>query len=110
MMTEYEQAVEQGTHGLTVVSTGICPGCEQCRDEISPNSTMENFEELWETGETESEPFFSHWGCQICGSSLGGNFEVWHAIDKNNEIVHGERACVDCICYLANGNIPETWQ
>lgn len=138
-MTKKQQrfvdAIERNTEGMTAVSTGICPGCEQCRDEYgrpvrcecqdNPENdgepdpdceqcdgtgqrppTMEEFEEQWSTQEAYCEPFFSWSGCDLCDSRLGGNFEVWHAVDANNEIFHGEHACTDCVMYLANGDLP----
>ena len=57
-----------------------------------------------------AEPSFSPCGCEICGSSLGGNFEPWHGVGDNGEIVHGDQACVDCTFYLANGDLPEKWE
>ena len=109
MCQSYINAVESNLEGLTAVSSGICPGCETCREEYAADATMEEFEELWQSGEVNSEPSFSWQGCDICGSSLGGDVEPWHAVDENNEIVHGDRCCVDCVLYLANGDIPENW-
>ncbi len=129
---EYLEAIEQNTEGVTFISTGICPGCKtcyddfamevncscentqdelpyclDCRDTTYRKPTMEEFEEQWSTGEIFDEGHFSWSGCDLCGSPLGGNFEAWHAIDENGEIVHGERACVDCVMYFANGDLPE---
>ena len=76
-------------------------------DYPSVGPTREQFEEAMDNGEIVQEPFFSWEGCDLCGSHLGGNFEPWHAVDANNEIVHGQRACVDCVVYLANGELPD---
>ena len=143
---DYVESIERNTAGLTAISTGPCPGCEQCRDEygipvpceckarsggdfpdceachestctdcplICDNCdgrgnrppTMAEFEEQWHNGETVCEGSFSHQGCDLCGSSLRGTMEPWHAIDANGEIIHGEHACVDCALYLANGDL-----
>ncbi|MCH8969536.1 MAG: hypothetical protein IIA66_10520 [Planctomycetes bacterium] len=102
--------VASGCEGLAFVSTGICPGCETCREEYAPDATPDGFEQLWQSGEVFAEPSFSPCGCEICGSTLGGNFEPWHAVDDNGEIIHGDRACVDCLLYLANGDLPEKWE
>jgi RecJ-like exonuclease len=132
-------SVEFYTRGLTAVSSGLCPGCEQCREDYGRRvpcsrcggtgevfirpwgwvecvlcegqgerlESMESFEDAWSNGTVNSEPFFSWRGCDTCGSSLGGDFEVWHAIDSvTGGIVHGERCCPDCMCYLANGDVP----
>lgn len=104
---DFVLAIDANTEGLKAVSTGICPGCETCREEYAPDASMEEFEEMCSNGEVCAEPFFSWHGCDLCGSPPGGDFEPWHAVDENGEIVHGERACVDCIMYLANGDLPE---
>ena len=129
---KFVDAIEQNTKGLTAVSTGICPGCEQCRDEYGKRvpcgkcaagligdedcpdcdgrgwrePTMEEFDEQCSTQEALCEGEFSWQGCDLCDSGLGGTFEPWHACDVNNEIIHGERACVTCVMYLANGDLP----
>lgn len=99
-------AIDANTEGLDAVSTGVCPGCETCRDEYGPDMSEEEFDEALSSGKIVAEPFFSWHGCDLCGSSLGGNFEPWYAVDKNGEITHGDRACVDCVVYLANGDLP----
>jgi len=136
----YENDVKDGTKGLEAVSTGICCGCETCResfDEYTVQDELEGyrvpawdadcdepiffrteegatmvaeslFEEAWRSGKAYDEAHFSWGDCDICGSSLGGDREVWHAIDcDTGELVHGDSACVDCIMYLANGVLPD---
>jgi hypothetical protein len=133
---EYIEAVERNTAGLTAVSTGPCPGCKQCRDEYGitvpcecqnlpdcegepdpfcddcdghgdRQPTMAEFSEQWSNGKIVEEGGFSWDGCDICGSSLGGTMEPWHGVDSSNKIIHGDCACVDCVVYLANGDIPD---
>ena len=150
-MSEYTDSVESGIEGLAAVSTGTCPGCDQCREEhglygveeddegwFEPDrpglvvyhqseedalkAARERFEDDWSSGHVtsrgwgaaDSEPSFSHGSCGICGSHLGGDREVWHAIipDENGsvigrEILHSDDACIDCVVYLANGDEPE---
>jgi hypothetical protein len=136
---EFINVIEANVKGLTAVSVGVCPGCEQCRSEYGTKvtcrfckgtgytrvrpwgvvdcpccdgegkrlPTMEEFEQQWGNGAVYSEPSFSWSGCDLCGSDLGGDFEPWHAIDAGGEIIHGNHACQDCICYLANGDLPK---
>ena len=144
-MSEYTDSVESGLEGLAAVSTGTCPGCDECRetaeyvpveiddywvcaaepgkcgfhvDEPESEEACEAackrlFDEAWSSGRVDSEPSFSHGSCGICGSHLGGDREVWHAIipDENGsvigrEILHSDDACIDCVVYLANGDEP----
>lgn len=143
-MSAYTEAVERNLKGLTAVSTGICPGCSECKsdfpdyvvdilaiedtapgfpdhiwsypatsqafetEEEAETASDKDFENDWSSGRLWiDEPSFSWSGCQICDSALGGDFECWHGIDKNGEILHFTRACVDCVVYLANGDEPE---
>lgn len=133
------ERVDRGLDGLEAVSTGVCPGCETCRDSFDDYRVADElegyrvpahdkdcaepiyfrteeaatffaemlFENAWSCGEVYEESHFSGGGCDICGSPLGGDFESWHAIVKETgELIHGERACWDCINYLANGEVP----
>lgn len=131
---DYVNAVKHGLRGMTGVSSGICPGCEQCRNEYGqlvrcscqdsnggepdpycPDCdgrgmrlpTMAEFDEQWSSGKVFSEPSFSWGSCGVCGSSLGGDREIWHWVDKDGAIHHEDDMCVDCVCYIANGDIPE---
>jgi len=108
-MSEYTDSVERYTEGLEFISTGPCPGCDVCRSDYGYD-TQEAFDEAYENGDICAEPHFSWGGCDLCGSRLGGDFEEWHARDKESgELIHGPRACVDCVAYLANGDEPELW-
>lgn len=125
----YEARLERHTQGLTAVSTGVCGGCPDCLSEFRFGQkvpcecryeehcdkckgtgrrplSQEEFEERVSSGHVHDEGSFSWAGCQLCGSRLGGNFEVWHALDSEGQLIHGERACLDCVQYLANGTLP----
>jgi hypothetical protein len=67
------------------------------------------FAEAWSNGDVWNEPSFSHSGCDICGSEVGGDNEVWHAVGEDGEILHFTDACCDCVMYLANGDEPGEW-
>ena len=103
---EFVLSIDSNTEDLTAVSTGICPGCETCREEFAPALSAEEFDEAVSSGRVYDGGAFSRQGCDLCGSPLGGTFEVWHAVDTEGVIVHGERACVDCVCHLANDALP----
>jgi len=108
-MSAYTAAVARGLRGLKAVSTGACPGCQDCADAWGYNN-LDAFRDAWESGAVHDEASFSWSGCDICGSSLGGDMEPWHAIDANGELCHFAHACVDCILYLANGDEPDDWR
>lgn len=108
-MSQYTDSVEESLKDLKGVSTGSCPSCQQCADSLGFDSLKE-YDEAREAGKVYEEGSFSWSGCGICGSSFGGNLEPWHWIDENNEILHENDACVDCVMYLANGDEPEEWQ
>ena len=96
-------ACDKTRRELDAVSTGACPGCEQCRDAFDSDLTMEAFDEAWQRCEVYVESSFSWSSCGICGSTLGGDREPWHWIDEDNEIQHEDDACIDCVYYMANG-------
>ena len=104
-MSTYTLAVEHNLTGLEAVSTGLCPGCQDCAD-AHGYETLAAYDEAYEAGEVCDEGSFSWVDCDICDSSLGGDRYVWHAI-IDGEIHHWSNACVDCVAYLANGTEPE---
>lgn len=120
----YVQAVTRGLEGLQAVSTGVCPGCSTCAhehdysdDNDDPDRTLAAFDEAWRSGKVDSEASFSWSPCDICGSSLGGDREIWHAIMgqpgedlKGRSIEHLNSCCTDCVMFLANGDEPEGWE
>lgn len=107
-MSEFTKSVEGGLQGCDAVSTGLCPGCEECAGDAGVD--VSELGDLIENGTVWSESHFSSSPCDICGSSLGGDREVWHWLDKDGEIMHGDGVCVDCVMYLANGDEPEEWR
>ena len=105
-MSAYTGNFEHFTKGMDALSTGHCPGCEQCADDHGVD--QDTFDAGVESGEIPNEGSFSWSGCDLCGSALGGTLEPYHYWDKETDtIVHGFGACVDCICYIANGDEPE---
>ena len=145
-MSAYTDSVESTLKGCKFVSTGICPGCDECRESVGyvPEQTFahgdgptgdgywyiravgvgashpdeetclaaceEGFDAGVGSGCFASEAGFSWSACGICGSSLGGDREVWHWVDDKNRIQHESDACTDCVIYLANGDEPEAWE
>ena len=105
---EYVAAVEAGCEGLDFISPGVCPGCDVCRSDYGFD-TLADLAAAWEKGEIAEDPHFSWRPCECCGSALGGDRYDAHGVDSEGEIVHFS-ICVDCLCYLANGDIPEQWE
>ena len=107
-MTDFEKAFFDGLGSLKFESTGFCCGCPECRDNHSIEDEATD-RELWENGSIEDEGHFSWEPCELCGSHLGGDRYAAHAVDKDDEIVHFD-VCVDCVMYMANGDLPENWE
>jgi len=113
-MSKYTDAVEYNLKGLRAVSTGICPGCEECMRQYGFN-TLEELDKAWERGKVIEEGSFSWSGCGICDQELGGDRYVWHAlyqdggraVSRNDPILHFDDACTDCVMFLANGDEPD---
>ena len=91
-MSTYTDAVETNLTGLKAVSFGPCYGQDCCED----------YDE-----HIGNEASFSWSSCGICGTSLGGNRYVWHWIDEDNELMHEDNGCTDCLVYISNGDEPE---
>lgn len=104
-MSTYTESVARNLEGLEAVSTGPCPGCPDCAR--ARGMEVADYDKAYEAGEVEPEASFSWRGCEICGSTLGGDREEWHAIGSKGELLHFNAACVDCVVYLANGDEPE---
>ncbi len=112
----FVQAFVKGLEGLQAVSSGVCPGCETCRESLGYES-LKALHKAWQTGETPDESHFSWSPCDVCGCRLGGDRHIWHAIPgqpgenlKGKEILHFEGMCTDCVLFYANGDEPEHWQ
>jgi len=68
------------------VSVGWCEVCDHCPED-------------------EDEGFFSWSPCDVCGSGLGGNRYAGHML-VDGKLCHID-VCVDCVMYIANGDLPE---
>lgn len=129
-MSKYTDAVEHNLKGLTAVSPGICGGCTECADahgykaeyewpeeeEQAEEDRMVKFDEAVSSGKVNDEGSFSWSGCGVCGSHLGGNLYVWHALyeedlkkpPEERTLLHFDDACTDCVMFLANGDEPDS--
>jgi hypothetical protein len=93
----YKAAVDRNLKGLEFISTGACPGCDQCG--LEKDCSEHALELAGEAG-------FSWSPCESCGSALGGDRYPAHGRDSNDGIVHFT-ACVDCLHYLNYGQLDD---
>lgn len=93
------------TDNLEFVSTGVCPGCQECMD-IFGYTNKEKFYLDWSNGEVFDEGSFSWSPCDECNTSLGGNSYYAHGVDENGEINHFT-VCHDCLMELNGYEIEE---
>ncbi len=89
---DYCERVKTYLRGCEMVSTGACPGCEEC-------GVPEDAEDY------ATEPFFSWRPCEICKTHFGGNREPWHCV-IDGAIVHGS-CCEDCAYFLNYGRLDD---
>jgi len=103
-------AFSNGIKDIHVVSAGFSWNCPECLNNYDICCEHKG-EHMYQKGEIVDEGSFSHNACDICGSKLGGNrFSAHGVLDTDHkEIVHLE-VCVDCIMYMANGDLPEVWE
>ena len=96
-------------------SGGINPGlthkCETCYESWryvfctmgeTPPSLIE---QAISDGTISDEGGLSWRPCETCGSTLGGNRFAAHGLTDKGDIIHYD-ICVDCLMYLANGDLP----
>lgn len=127
----YQEAVARGLKGLHAVSTGACPGCEDCGltdsqcshcdgegiDVEQPDDGTQDrpcpkcggtgiIEPTEHDRELADEPHFSWHACECCGSTLGGDRHPAHGLDANGDLIHFE-VCTDCLYYLNYGQLDD---
>jgi len=112
------EAYDRGMQGMYAESSGFSAGCQDCLDAYGI-CCEHKAQYMLDNGEIVEEGHFSWQACDICGSHLGGDRYSAHAILKtqvngdcetgDGEIVHLE-VCVDCVMYMANGDVPEVWE
>ena len=100
------------TNYLKFISTGVCPGCEDCMDTFGYDDP-EVFEQAVMNEDVLDEGSFSWNPCDECNTSLGGDSFYAHGIDENDDLNHF-RVCRDCLLEMngyevfdENGNYIE---
>lgn len=99
---KYQGRVERGLKGLEHVSTGPCPGCNDCG--LSESPTEAEYDAAQDGG-------FSWSGCDVCGSGLGGTRHPAHGFRKMPEgpdrMIH-LNVCSDCLHFIEYGQLDDT--
>ena len=90
-----ERTTGYATNNLKFISSGLCPNCEECKDNFGYDS-IDKFNQDVENGDICDEGSFSWHPCDDCNTSLGGNSYAAHGIDENDELIHF-KICQDCL-------------
>lgn len=106
-LTEFEQAIAANWPGDEIISPGICPTCPNCQ--YDHNMSPRAFYSAYQKDEIPDESSYSNARCDCCGLYLSGDRYVAHHVTADSKVSHLE-ICGDCLCYLANGDIPEIWE
>ena len=93
---EYRDRFELGTRGMDTLSSGPCPGCDDC--ELPEEPTDEEYA-------LAGESWFSWYPCSICQRQLGGDRVAIHWID-GGEIQHSS-CCLDCQYFMEYGQLDD---
>ena len=101
--TEFIEAVDAECKDYKSMSPGICSSCDECQSTYGMEH--DELEKVVSSGELPNDPSFSWSGCDCCVSPLGHDLYDAHALTHKGEIIHYD-ICGDCLCYLANGDLP----
>jgi hypothetical protein len=135
-VSAYVDRVAHNLRGLEAVSTGVCPGCDECRQverDYVPREDDESDVETWSFNARPGEVFADE-DAAIAAARLAFD-DDWHGADfsssagfsrgecgicgsrlggdrevwhgiADGRILHFDDACCDCVAYLANGEVP----
>lgn len=85
------------------IAPGLCGICSECQSDYGMEP--QPFYTGVKDGSVFDEGGFSWSDCECCGSSLGGDRFAAHGFADDDSILHFS-ICVDCLLYLANGDLP----
>lgn len=136
-VSAYTDRVDRNAAELRFLSCGISGGCDQCREPhhaYRPIDDLEQEQETWivpaapgvifasedeatlaaraafdaavSSGKVPEDGSFSHYGCGFCGQG-GTSVYVYHWVDDQDRIQHGDDICGRCVRYLVNGEVGE---
>lgn len=93
---EYIANIDHELRGVEYFSVGTAHQCGECNpDGLDENADLSVYD----------EGSFSWRACESCGSLLGGDRHAAHGF-ISGELVH-LNVCADCLCYHANGDLPD---
>ena len=93
------------TDHLNFVSSGLCPGCQECADSFGYED-IDAFNQDYENGTICDEGSFSWNPCDDCNTLLGGDSFFAHGIDENEKLNHFT-ICYDCLLEFNGYSINE---
>lgn len=95
------QRFTEATKGIEHLATGIASCCDTCCGEW--NMKASELDDALEAGTVVDESFFSWSKCDTCNAVAGDRSVAHGTIDGKLQHFH---VCDDCLCYLANGDLP----
>lgn len=111
----FVKAFEQGAEGLHYLSAGgALADCPDCFDVSDCDGSACGSSDPGVVCYCGDEGSFSWSGCELCGSTFGGDRYDGHAFVRPDDesdpsiLVHVSMCC-DCLFYVANGDVPEEW-
>ena len=87
---------------LEYISSGIIANCNECCKIYTGSDSeydMQEFKIDVDQGNVYDEGSFSHYPCNDCNTTLGGDSYIAHGIDCNGELIHFS-ICYDCLMEL----------
>ena len=106
----FVESFEHYAGDLKGLSGGITSCCATCQEQHGYDQ-HENAEESMahdlSQGLLPDEGSFSWAQCDTCGSTLGGERYTGHCFaPQSMDVIHLD-VCVDCLFFIANGDVPE---
>jgi hypothetical protein len=105
---EYQEAVTDHCKGIEHISPGIASICDDCRR--TWGMTEQELDAAYSRGKVNDEGGFGRSPCDTCGQSLAGNRYAAHGFDAETKQLYHLDVCEDCLCYFANGDLPDAWE
>ena len=95
---------------LQFTSTGLCPDCEECRNDFAPELSMKDFNKKIQDGEICDEGSFSSWHCDECHNTLGGQRFIAHSVGEESKELYHFTVCYGCLMEINGYKWSEEFQ